>query len=34
MAIDAVRRSQGQCQAFCAEGSGLRDVFLYCLAEQ
>ncbi|CAL5090453.1 unnamed protein product [Urochloa decumbens] len=33
MAIDAVKRSRGQCQAFCGEGSGLHDDLLRCLAD-
>ncbi|CAN6203906.1 unnamed protein product [Urochloa humidicola] len=33
MAIDAVKRSRGQCQAFCGEGSGLHDDLLCCLAD-
>ncbi|CAN6214098.1 unnamed protein product [Urochloa humidicola] len=33
MAIDAVLRSQGQCQAFRVEGPGLYDDLFRCLAD-
>ena len=35
IAVDAVRRGRGQCQAFWGEGNELRDDgFLRCLADQ
>ncbi|KAL6627721.1 hypothetical protein ACP70R_031447 [Stipagrostis hirtigluma subsp. patula] len=34
MAVDAVLRSQGQCEAFCGEGSNVNDDFLRILADQ
>ncbi|KAL6627722.1 hypothetical protein ACP70R_031448 [Stipagrostis hirtigluma subsp. patula] len=34
MAVDAVLRSQGQCEAFCGEGSDVNDDFLRFLADQ
>ncbi|CAN6223362.1 unnamed protein product [Urochloa humidicola] len=33
MAIDAVKRSRGQCRSFCGEGSVLHDDLLRCLAD-
>ncbi|CAN6197833.1 unnamed protein product [Urochloa humidicola] len=33
MAIGAVKRSRGECRAFCGEGSALHDDLLRCLAD-
>jgi hypothetical protein len=34
MAVEAVRRSQGQCQAFSGEGDGLHNEFIHYLGDQ